>query len=618
MIEGFNQPQIENISVLFLNCFSIPVFQRPYSWGKEEINELFKDINEYFNSKNDNNLFMGTIYMSIDRQIKSSIFKYSIIDGQQRVITIALISLILYHYAVKNKLENNEEVVNLKDFLWKKTDGNTNNKNEPLLTSSTIEEEAMNHIFNTTFTDAGSDDLFKKIYEYKIKNKQEEKIINNFKIINKNINEYVIKNINDNNSIIDYIKYIINNLKFITITVEKGNEKKLFEIFESINSKGKQLDQIDLIKSYIFQNINKEDYDSYLNVWGELIKETDDRLEDYMYIFIKSFIKFYRVGLSAKYFKASNSDLMQYYNKDTLSETFKAFLDDMNSKVKHYKKMANLIADDKEKYLINNNKFKFYTTCINLLEYEHPSPIIFRSYCEYESKKISKDNLTEVIKACFVYMFSFQTISSRDSKDAIKTFEKIMNNIIENSYNYKDIISTFKESLILDGIDKKYLETNILNFIGYSEKKEKIASRVLLAAYEFSDKGELKYDKALYIMNTRDAIQIDHILPQYPDKNDEKCTYFAEGEKNNAKLKLKENHDFNIPGVFENMSYDVFRTQVLDKIGNLRLMWRDDNIDKSNNIVKLKSYSTFNTYKQISSRASTLSKKLSNNEIFTI
>lgn len=35
-------PQIENISLMFINCFSIPVFQRPYSWTKEEINELFK------------------------------------------------------------------------------------------------------------------------------------------------------------------------------------------------------------------------------------------------------------------------------------------------------------------------------------------------------------------------------------------------------------------------------------------------------------------------------------------------------------------------------------------------------------------------------------------------
>lgn len=614
MIEGFNQPTIENISLLFKNCFSIPVFQRPYSWGNDEISELFADIDDYFKNNNADDLFMGTIYMAVDSQVKSSIFKYSIIDGQQRVTTLALTCLVLYHYAVKFGLDSDDAVVNLKSYLWKKTDGRQNNKNEPLLNSSSIEHKAMKFIFDTVFDNAGTDGLFEKMFAYKFENKQEERIINNIKIINNKVISYIVNNMGENTDLLlEYIDYIINNLKFITITVGRGNEKKLFEIFESINSKGKQLDQIDLIKSYIFQNIDGADYDTYLNTWGELIKETNDNLEDYMYIFIKSFIKFYKVGLSAKYFKSSNSDLMKYYGKDNLSDTFKAFLDDMNNKVKYYKTMFS-----KDEYLINNNKFKFYTACLRLLEYEHPSPIIFRSYCEFGSNDLDKKDLADVIKACFVYMFSFQTISNRDSKDAIKTFEKIMTGIIESGYNHKDIINTFKDSLILDGIDKAYIENNILNFIGYTEKKEKVASRVLLAAYEFTDKGDLDYDKALYIMNNRDAIQIDHILPQTPDKDDDKCSYYPEGPKGNMILKLKKGHDFNIPGVVENMNYVIFQTQVLDKIGNLRLMWRDDNIDKSNSIIKLKSYSTFNTYKQISSRASTFSKKLSSNEIFTI
>lgn len=614
MIEGFNQPTIENISLLFKNCFSIPVFQRPYSWGNDEISELFADIDDYFKNNSADDLFMGTIYMAVDSQVKSSIFKYSIIDGQQRVTTLALTCLVLYHYAVKFKLDSDDAVVNLKSYLWKKTDGRQNNKNEPLLNSSSIEHKAMKFIFDTVFDNAGSDSLFEKIFAYKFESKQEERIINNIKIINNKVLNYAVNNMEENTDILlEYIDYIINNLKFITITVGRGNEKKLFEIFESINSKGKQLDQIDLIKSYIFQNIDGTDYDTYLNTWGELIKETNDNLEDYMYIFIKSFIKFYKVGLSAKYFKTSNSDLMKYYGKDNLSDTFKAFLDDMNDKVKYYKTMFN-----KDEYLINNSKFKFYTSCLRLLEYEHPSPIIFRSYCEFGSNDLDKKDLADVIKACFVYMFSFQTISNRDSKDAIKTFEKIMTSIIDSGYSHKEIINTFKDSLVLDGIDKAYIENNILNFIGYTEKKEKIASRVLLAAYEFTDKGDLDYDKALYIMNNRDAIQIDHILPQTPDKDDEKCSYYPEGPKGNMILKLKKGHDFNIPGVVENMNYVIFQTQVLDKIGNLRLMWRDDNIDKSNSIIKLKSYSTFNTYRQISSRASTFSKKLSSNEIFSI
>ena len=116
----------------------------------------------------------------------------------------------------------------------------------------------------------------------------------------------------------------------------------------------------------------------------------------------------------------------------------------------------------------------------------------------------------------------------------------------------------------------------------------------------------------------RDTIQIDHILPQKPEKSDPKCKYYFEGPKGNEILKLKEGHDLNIPGILSDMSYLVFQTQILDKIGNLRLIWRDENIDKSNKIVNLKNYSTFNTYAQISKRATSLSSKLAKNEIFNL
>lgn len=619
MVEDFNQPQIENLSLLFKNCFSIPVFQRPYSWGRDEIGELFEDIDEYFSAKNDSVLFMGTIYMATDTQVKSSIWKYSIVDGQQRLTTLALTCLVLYHYALKyglDKIEGDDTVVILRNFLWKKTNGRELNKNEPLLNSSSIEQKAMKFVFDTLFDYAGKDDLFDILNDYRAENRQEEKIIENVRIIDSKINEYVLKSAEENKEIIlDYIDFITNNLKFITITVNKGNERKLFEIFESINSKGKQLEQIDLIKSYIFQNIDDEDYETYLNIWGDLIKETDDRLENYMYIFIKSFIRFYKVGLSAKNFKTLGPDLMRHYNRDTLSDSLKALLTDMHAKVRYYRNMI-----DADSYLINNNKFKFYTECLRLLEYEHPSPVIFRSYCEYGSGELGKEGLTEVARACLSYMLAFQTIADRDSKDAISTFEKIMEDIMKNGYNSKKIVATFREELVLNGIDTVSIRDNIFKFVGYTEKKEKMASRILLAAYEFSEDGEIKYDKALYAMKSKDVIQVDHILPQTPEKDNENCSYYPEEtEQKSYVLRLKPNNDFDgIPDIADGVDYVLFRTRVLDKIGNLQLMWRDENIGKSNEIVQLKDYSTFNTYEKITKRAEKLARDLAKNEIFTI
>lgn len=609
-------PQIENISLLFRNCFSIPVFQRPYSWTKEEINELFDDVMDYFYNKPNDELFVGTIYLSQNKQLKTSICEYSVIDGQQRITTLSLTMLILYHYAKKMGLETDRVVVALKSYLWKETDGRNSNKDEPLLSSGGIEKKVMKYIFDNFYSHAGKEELFEKIEAYKYENKLEEKIIENLKCINKNINDRIISNkkIDDkSNTLLQFLDFINDNLKFITIIVDKSNIKRLFEIFESINSKGKQLDQIDLIKSYIFQNIDGEDYDAYLEVWGNLIKQTEDKLEDYMYIFIKAFIKYYKVGISAKYFRTLESTLIRYYKKEKLSDALKAFLDDMSKKVELYNKM-----NAKNEYIINKSKFKYYNDCLKLLEYEHPSPLIFRTYCEYTYNDLDKNDLTEVIKSCFVYMFSFQTISNRDSKDSIKVFENIMNNIFEKGYNVNDIVLEFKNSLTINGVNKESIESNITNFIGYSDRNERVASRVLLSAYEFSTDNKIDYDKAIYVINNKESINIDHILPQNPEQDDKKC-YYCYIEQNGKKvLKLKDGNDFTIPGIYDGMDYELFVNQIINKIGNLKLMWRHDNIDKSNNIIELKDYSTFNTYKKISQRGTNLSKDLINNELFKI
>ena len=47
------KPDIESVDSLFTNQFSIPVFQRPYSWEDAEINDFFKDIADYFFNKRD-------------------------------------------------------------------------------------------------------------------------------------------------------------------------------------------------------------------------------------------------------------------------------------------------------------------------------------------------------------------------------------------------------------------------------------------------------------------------------------------------------------------------------------------------------------------------------------
>ena len=68
--------------------YRIPRFQRDYSWGEEEWEDLWSDILEVTNPKTDDSHYMG--YLVLQSKDEKS---YDVIDGQQRLTTLSIIVL---------------------------------------------------------------------------------------------------------------------------------------------------------------------------------------------------------------------------------------------------------------------------------------------------------------------------------------------------------------------------------------------------------------------------------------------------------------------------------------------------------------------------------------------
>ena len=66
--------------------FEIPKYQRGYSWEKENIRDLFDDIDEAIESNTSH--YLGTIVLSKNEKDNELFY---IVDGQQRVTTISMI-----------------------------------------------------------------------------------------------------------------------------------------------------------------------------------------------------------------------------------------------------------------------------------------------------------------------------------------------------------------------------------------------------------------------------------------------------------------------------------------------------------------------------------------------
>lgn len=67
-------------------CYEVPPYQRPYSWGKENVQELLDDLWEAY-TENDSEYFIGSL-ITIERERDR---RYDVVDGQQRLTTLNLI-----------------------------------------------------------------------------------------------------------------------------------------------------------------------------------------------------------------------------------------------------------------------------------------------------------------------------------------------------------------------------------------------------------------------------------------------------------------------------------------------------------------------------------------------
>ncbi|MGL2410462.1 GmrSD restriction endonuclease domain-containing protein [Helicobacter pylori] len=223
------------------NQFVIPIYQRVYSWKKEQCEQLWDDIIKIGGNDKINRHFIGSILYVLDGNTHSS--PLLIIDGQQRLTTITLLFI-----ALRNHLS--EEVEILEKFSRKEIE------NRYLINSDKDGDKK----FRLILSEADKDTLLFLIDKNKRKPSEPSvKIVENFELFEKWIRENTDK--------LETIFKGLKKLMIVWISLEKGDDPQL--IFESMNSKGIELTQTDLIRNYIIMEAEteKEQKDFYNGYW---------------------------------------------------------------------------------------------------------------------------------------------------------------------------------------------------------------------------------------------------------------------------------------------------------------------------------------------------------------
>ena len=85
--------------------FSIPVFQRVYSWNARQCEELWNDVMRIAHADSDETHFMGMLLYATDIQGWGKIEQHDVIDGQQRLTTATLLLCALTRFLEERDYE---------------------------------------------------------------------------------------------------------------------------------------------------------------------------------------------------------------------------------------------------------------------------------------------------------------------------------------------------------------------------------------------------------------------------------------------------------------------------------------------------------------------------------
>ena len=301
--------------------FTIPEYQRAYSWGIDNCDKLWQDINDFVDSESKDRYFFGTIIINCQDEDT----KYGLIDGQQRTTTFLLLLkalLVRINIAIE-RTTNDEDSASLcrglqerrrriMGILYKAETEDISDKPDRakdaeicrrtlILENFSINEQyktELKTILQSTDYDMAEANVIK--IRYKQKDNRYTNFFRNFKFFYMKISELSDSQLNS------IAKAITDNCEVIEI--KSWQVEQAITMFNSLNSDGLPLYDSDIISAKLYAAAER---DGKEKEFSALWKDLNDVINELESIHIADI----------------NSILMQYMyyvrtvNKETISET---------------------------------------------------------------------------------------------------------------------------------------------------------------------------------------------------------------------------------------------------------------------------------------------------------
>ncbi len=443
--------------------YLVPLFQRPYSWERQNWQTLWNDITDLCEAQNPRPHFFGAVVLIPARSVPEGVTKYSLIDGQQRYTTISILFAALRQVALQRGEERLAEEIYKRFLINEFAEGDDCFK---LLPTQGDKKPYKNIILGQL--SSNDDSRLAKAYRYF------ESEIRRADIELKKIKDVVEKS-----------------LSIVRILLDEREDPYI--VFESLNAKGRSLSQADLIRNYFLMKIhtNKQEeiYSTFWRPMEETLREKN----------LTEFMRHYLIMRRGDFVKKADV----YYNLQDYVEQEEQKQKEAVEELKTLSRFSTYYAKILEPVSESDQAIARAIHRLNRLEVKTAYPFLLACYEDYIHQTLSSKEFLEVLKVLENFIVR-RFVCNVPTNQLNKIFAPLYRQVKASSLSF---IESVKDILEKRGYPKDYeFERALLEakLYGGGDRREK--TKFILETLEESYGHKEQVNLA--------ELQIEHVMPQ--------------------------------------------------------------------------------------------------------
>lgn len=406
--------------VLRGNFLKIPRFQRPYDWDRDNLTEFWNDLKD----RSDPDYFMGSIVVFGDQKEKNLI---SLVDGQQRVTTITIMLAILRNsleeYGEAGPAAALHELIETRDL---------DNKSRYVL-----EHDPGDKYFQYAVQSRTPDQKVSP------QGAQQDNLQYAFRFLNGVLSAHIKAEFgHDKSKVISYLKHLRDCLlQMHFISIELDNEDDAYLIFETLNTRGKDLRVSDLLKNHFMRLLpaKVKGADQTKAGWGEVIEKLSSVTVS---IDPDSFLQHYWLATQSSVSKAS---LFVHYKAAIRKSNAKSWLDDIRAASGTY---VRCMAPAEVQWSKEQRALQESVQALRIFGVAQAAPLMLAIMTQFESRVISLKTTKAAFDFIEKFTFQFNALTqSRGGGGVANMYAKLAQNTMscKDAQDFAYILADMKE-----------------------------------------------------------------------------------------------------------------------------------------------------------------------------